>query len=306
MDARRRGASRAADRAGAHRIAPRAATLAALAVLAGCAHQRPGRNEAISADQLGRRREASRVAQAAADAGDWTAARAALQTLVAEAPRSAEAHQRLGAALANEGQLETAEAAYRRALELDPEYPSALVGLAEVETRLGRLQAALGHLDEAIELDPRRPEAHLARARTLEALGRGDDAVAAYFRALQYDPNSRAALVRVAALQIDRDHPEQALLRLAQVFEVDPDDPDARHQRGRARARLGDAPGAVEDLQLAADKQPDRPDIQYDLALALTATQPPRLEDAARAAGRAAALAPAWAEARALRERLAR
>jgi tetratricopeptide (TPR) repeat protein len=272
----------------------------------GCASDRRARSETVTADQLNRRREASRIAQAAADAGDWPAARQALQALVAEAPRSAEAHHRLGQALAAEGQLEAAEAAYRRALDLDPEYPSALVGLAEVESRLGRLQAALGHLDQAIELDPRRPEAHLTRGQTLEALGRGPDALAAYFRALQYDPNCRLALIRVAALQIDANHPEQALLRLAQVFEANPNDPDAHHQRGRARLRIGDVTGAIADLQRAADQLPDRAEIQYDLALALSATEPPRREDAARAAQRAAELAPAWAEAHTLHQHLTR
>lgn len=278
--------------------------LAATGLLPGCAAG-PSRADraAASPETLRLRRELSHAAQSALDRGDTPAARQALERLVALEPRSAEVHQRLGGVWQAEGRLDLAESAYRRALELDPEYPAALIGLGRVEARLGRLTAALGHLDAAVELDPARAEAHRARAEVLEGLGRLDDALAAHFRVLEYDPTSAATMRRVAALQLARDRPEQALARLDLVLELTPDDPEARHLRGRARLATGRPGPAVDDLRFAASRLPHRPDVFFDLALALRSTQP---DAALAAAERAAALAPAWADARELAATLRR
>jgi tetratricopeptide (TPR) repeat protein len=248
--------------------------------------------------------ELSQAAQAAIDRHDDVAAETILRQLVAFEPRSAEAHQRLGRVLQSLGRPAEAEAAYRRALELDPEYAGALTGLGSVAEAGNQPGVALARFEAAVEIAPNDADAHLGRARALEALGRADDALAAYFRTLEFAPNSVPARLRVATLQLDRNEPDQALARLDPLVEQDPDNPEARHQRGRAHLALGHIPMAVDDLTLAASKLPDRPDVHFHLALALSAAQKPG--PALVAAQRALQLAPDFAAARDLTRKLRR
>src|SRR5215472_3694905 len=108
---------------------------------AGCAAARPRGEAAPTPEQLAMRQQWSQAAQVAINRKDWPQAQAALERLLAETPRSAEVHHRLGLVYRGQGRLDAAEAAYRRALQIDPDYVDALIGVAEVEARLGRLEA---------------------------------------------------------------------------------------------------------------------------------------------------------------------
>jgi tetratricopeptide (TPR) repeat protein len=206
--------------------------------------------------------------------------------------------------LLEQAQLEGSEACYRRALVLDPEYADALVGLGSVEARRGRLEPALKHIEAAIELIPSRAEAHLACGAVLERLGRTDDALVAYFRALNADANSAPALLRIAQIQLGRKQYDQALARLTHVLELTPDQATARYERGRAHLALGHVPDAVDDLRFASTRLPRSPEVFYQLGLALErASQKPAALEAAQ---QALKLAPGYADARNLSERLRR
>lgn len=276
-----------------------------LLAFAGCATVRSrGDRQAPSAEQSALVQQLSQTAQAAIDRRDYPQARADLERLVAESPRSAEAHHRLGRVLQLQGQLDLAKRAYRKALELDPEYVGALIGLGEIEDQLGQAEPALKRLEAAIELDPQKAEAHFARGRILEASGRADEALAAYFRTLELDPSMAPVILRIATLQLGRHEPEQALTRLDQVLELTPDDPEARFRRGQAHLVLNHPTLAVADLQIASQSLPNRPDVFYNLALALNADH--KASDALDAAQHALTLAPNYADARTLTERLRR
>ena len=99
-----------------------------------------------------------------------TLALALLGRLVAEAPQSPEAYNRLGKVHQLQGRPVEAESAYRRALDLDPEYIGALIGLGEVEADAGRLDSAYGRFDLAVEIDPRAAEGQYGLGRVLELL----------------------------------------------------------------------------------------------------------------------------------------
>ncbi len=246
----------------------------------------------------------SQAAQEAFDRQDWPLAQAELQRLVAEAPRSAEARHRLGRVLLAQGRTVEAEAEFRKALDLDKEYVEAIVGLGQIALDAGRLVEALRLLDQAIELEPTRAEAHLGRGRTLEALGRPGEALAAYFRALETSPDLATAAVRVATIQMEQNQLDQALVRLDDVLELIPNDPEAHALRGRVHLALRQVKPAVDDLKFAADRLPERPDVFFALALALEAAA--RQPDALKAAETASKLAPEWSEARELSAKLRR
>jgi tetratricopeptide (TPR) repeat protein len=276
------------------------------AIVAGCAPGALRRPDAAETDpeQVALCRQLSEQAQQAADRRDWEQARIALSRLAVETPGAPEVHERLGRALQAQGRTLEAQVAFRRALALEPDSADALVGLGQVETILGRLPEALKHIDAAIDLDPARTDAHLARGNVLEALRRTDDALAAYFRALATDPASASALRRIAELQLERKQFDQALARLSHVLELTPDDPEARYDRGRAHLALGHVGEAVDDLRAAATGLARRADVFYHLALALERAQRP--VDALQAAERAVKLAPGYADARDLSQRLRR
>jgi tetratricopeptide (TPR) repeat protein len=276
-----------------------------LLALAGCALVNPRHDRNIpSSSQAALCQQLSQSAQAAIDRQDYDLALVDLERLVAESPRSAEAHHRIGKILQIQGRFDQAKQAYRRALELDREYVGALIGLGEIEDHLGQPEAALGRFESAIEIDPHQAEAHFARGRVLEAIGRTDDALAAYFRTLELNPTSAPAILRVATIQLNRNDPDQALTRLDQVLELTPADPDAHHRRGLAHLALKHPRQAVADLQFAARHLADRPEVFYHLALALQADH--QSQGALAAAERAVALAPGYADARNLTQKLRR
>jgi tetratricopeptide (TPR) repeat protein len=280
--------------------------LSLLSAQAGCSWigvRRELAHGATTPEQSARTQQISEQAQAAVDRGDYEQARLALQQLVAQAPESAETQQRLGTVLRYEGRLSEAEACFRAALKRDRDYPEALIGLGQVEAQRSDVASALKRFETAIELDPHHPSAHLALGRLLEDIGRTDQALAEYFRVLEFEPNDAEVSLRIANIQLARNQPDQALARLDQVVELAADNAEARNLRGRAHLILRYFPQAIEDFRSAATGLPNRADIHYHLALALEADHKPA--DAFRAAEQAVRLAPDFADARGLTQRLA-
>jgi tetratricopeptide (TPR) repeat protein len=257
-----------------------------------------------SPEQIERIQQISERAQAAIDRGDYERARADLVQLVAQEPDSPEALQRLGTVLMLEGRLAEAEGCFHAALARDHDYVEAMLGLGQVEAQRGDSAAALKRFEMAISIDPRRPRAHFLLGRAREAVGQADEALAAYFRAVEFDANDVPSIVRIAAIQLVRSQPDQALSRLDQAVELAPVDGEARALRGLAHWKLHHTPEAIADLRAAAQRLPDRPDIYYNLALALEADH--KRADARSAAEQALKLAPTDSAVRQLSERLRR
>lgn len=276
-----------------------------LGLASGCAGWRSRRDAANDSPAvIARRMELSQDAAAAMDHGDLPRARAGLETLAAESPRSAELHFRLGKVAQLQADFGAAEVAYLRALSFDAKYVGALIGLGQVRAHLGRHEEALDRFEAAIEVDPNRPEAHFARGLALEALGRPDDALAAYFRSVELDPGSAPAIARIATLQLERGQPDQALVRLDQAVDLAPDDPEIRHRRGLAHLALKHNDLAIADLTSAASRLPDRADVLLHLAQALETDRKPA--EALQAVERSLRLQPNSPVARDLSERLRR
>lgn len=246
----------------------------------------------------------SERAQEAVDRGDLEQAKVELLQLVAQMPRSAEAHQRLGKVLHLQGRMNEAETCFLRANELDPDYVGALIGLGRIEAARGDFPSALRRYDAAVEIEPHDSEAHFARAEVLESMNRTDQALAAYFRALENNPLHPRASLRIGAIQLARDQPDQALARLEQAVDLSPEDGEAQFLRGRAYLALRHLPEAIADLRAAARHLDNRPDVYYQLALALQAANQPG--DALQAAEHALRLAPDYADARDLTQKLRR
>lgn len=260
--------------------------------------------DALSPERAERAQAIGERAQAALDAGNLEAAERELRELVALSPRSPEGYQRLGKVLMLREQADEAAVNFERALTLDPDFVGALVGLGEIEVARGDAEAAIKRFESAVEIEPRDATAHLALGHALEALGKDDKALAAYFRALENDPFSIEASRRVASIQLARDDADQALARLDQTVEMAPGDAEVLLLRGRAHLALNHTALALADLRTAAVRLPQRPDVHFFLALALNAASRP--DDALKSAEQALQLAPDYAAAQDLTERLRR
>jgi tetratricopeptide (TPR) repeat protein len=280
--------------------------LVLLSAQAGCgwgALRRHVGQEIQTREQAARTQQTVEHAQEAIERGAYPEARLELVQLVAQAPQSAEARQRLGKVFQLEGRLPEAAACFRAALQRDPDYVDALIGLGQVEAEQGDVACGLKRLETAIEIDPHRAAGHYSLGSLFESLGRVDDALAEYFRAIETEPNDADSNLRIAAIQLARNQPDQALSRLDQVLELAAENGAAYDLRGRAHMKLRQFTQAIEDFRAAASRLPDRPDIPYQLALALEAAHQP--VDALHAAEQALRLAPTSADAQALSQRLA-
>ena len=133
-------------------------------------------------------------------------------------------------------------------------------------------------------------------------MGQTDSALAEYFRALEYEPNHAVASRCIAAIQLTRNQPEQALSRLDRVLEMVADDGEARFLHGRAQMALGHTDAAIADFTNAIRLLPGHPELHYHLALALEADHKPA--DALRAVQEALRISPTFRLAQTLSNRL--
>jgi tetratricopeptide (TPR) repeat protein len=260
-------------------------------------------HHAPNIEQAARNQDFSDHAQEAINRGDYEQARQELLKLATLVPKSAETQRKLGTVLQLEGRLPEAETCFRAALQRDPDYVEALVGLGQVEAVRGDIAPALKHFETAIEIEPHLAKAHYALGSLLQSQGKIDEALAEYFRALESEPNNTDVSLNVAAIQLAQNQPDQALSRLDRVVELAPEDGNARELRGRTHLALRHYSQAVTDFRAAIEKQPDRADIHYRLALALEGDHKPA--DALRSAEQALRLAPDLAQARELSQKLA-
>lgn len=289
------------------RIAVFGLALGLLLGFSGCSWpgaRRTSLRDALSPERAERVQAISERAQAALDAGDLDLAEREFRQLVALSPKSPEGYQRLGKVLMLRERPDEAGVNFEKALTLDPDFVGALIGLGEIEAARGDSQSAVKRFETAVEIEPRDAAAQLALGRELEAKGKADEALAAYFRALENDPFSIEASRRVASIQLARDDADQALARLDQTIEMAPADAEVLLLRGRAHLALRHVPEAVADLRTASLRLPQRPDVHFFLALALDAASRPG--DALKSAEQALKLAPDYADAQSLTERLRR
>ena len=126
------------------------------------------------------------------------------------------------------GKLEQARRSLQKARKLAPEHGPLLLELGVLEGQMGQLDSATATLRKAASHAPRSADVHFNLAEALRASGQGSEAAQAYKRTLQIDPNYIEAEYGMGCLLIGEKQFDEALPLLEKVAARLPSDPEVQ------------------------------------------------------------------------------
>jgi Tfp pilus assembly protein PilF len=206
--------------------------------------------------------------QAEIDAGDFEAARADLEAILAEDEENAEAHFKMGLIFFNLGDHEGARGHFNTSLSLEPDRAAAVHhNLGVLAYQAGDMDAAVAEFQAALEADPDDADTHYQLGATYLILAfpmgaiepdavRFQQAEDEFDRALAVEPNKPEALVGLANVYLLRNDMAQAISTLESVIEQSPQMREALFALGRAYAAVGDTANAKSTLEQFLDTDP--------------------------------------------------
>ena len=179
---------------------------------------------------------------------------------IALCPPYYEAHLNRAGLFSRTGDLEAAERDYRRVVELNPGESRAHLGLGVLLLRQGRADEALSSLDAAVYHDPRNAQAWSNRGLVLAELGRSAEAERSLRTAVARGPKLPEAWNNLAHVLHAGGQSAESLTCLDTAVQLS-DDPDYAYNRATLRLELGDADGALADINLAAERGADSAEV---------------------------------------------
>lgn len=171
-------------------------------------------------------------------------------------PYTPENYYKLGVTYQFLRRLEEAAAAYLRGLKLDPASAEANMNLGLVFLALAQTEDAVRHTEKATQLDPDSPAAFLNLGVALEAAGQYEKAEVAYRRSLDLDPQHEQTLLNLGLNLIHQNKGVDAVSIMQRVLETN-DTPFTRKLYGDALSRAGRYDDAVEQYEIALERDPD-------------------------------------------------
>lgn len=167
--------------------------------------------------------------------------------------------------LTDTGLYEEAIDRYRTAINLDAEDEFSHYGLARSCERLGMLEEAQGELEEAINLDPQWGAYHFLLSQVLKRRGnidRSEEELEASLRLMLtfndlYNPvpetDSVDRLLKIATYLRELDKDDEAMLRLDEALEIEPDFFIIHSMIGDIHYDKGDYEKALQEYQIVID-----------------------------------------------------
>lgn len=139
-------------------------------------------------------------AEAFESQGNWDAALAQYQKILAQYPKVPSIHYRIGRIYLSKTppQAEQAKAEFAEELKIDPRNASAEFMLGEVARQAGQWQEAIPHFSRAAELDESFQEAYLALGMSLNSAGKFADAISPLRRYVKMQPEDPAGHYQLA------------------------------------------------------------------------------------------------------------
>jgi tetratricopeptide (TPR) repeat protein len=165
--------------------------------------------------------------------GELLRARPHLEQAVAAAPGSFWGQFYLGACCFRQGDLAAALAAFHACVALSPHSAEAHYNRGLVHSALGQHRPALADLTRALALRPALAEAALERGRLFCRLQRFDEALADLSLARAHGAGAVPVLFLLALVHEGRGERAQALERLGQALQREPDHAECLALRGR-------------------------------------------------------------------------
>lgn len=204
--------------------------------------------------------------------GEYTPALVALRESVAKIDSVPEVQFHFGMACYMAGYESDALNALRRALQLNGD----LAERDDCRQRLAILNIDSKHagadtcawLNKWTAIHPHDPVALARLAAIYQSKGLADKACSADKAILNVNPQNVFALSNLAELYASTD-PQKACAFAKSAYDVSPGDPEIAHLYGRLAFKTGDFSWALTLLELAAQAQPQNPDVQFDLGQAL-------------------------------------
>lgn len=164
-----------------------------------------------------------------------------------------------------------AERYFLAAVEAFPELLLGHVGLAEIYLETDRGDLAFTELREVLKSDPehhwarpqferireRKTAEALSAARSLSAGGDTEGAASAYLKTLYYSPKLKEAHLALAGIYNTREQPQDALVHLKAILNIEPDDVETLLLYGETLIKAGEPAAALEMYERVLEISPD-------------------------------------------------
>ena len=222
---------------------------------------------------------ALRAAIAAHQAGQLADAERRYRTLLAVAPRHADALHFFGVLLHQQGQREAALSLIERALQIAPGYIDARNNLGNVQKELGRPVDAERSYRAVLAARPDFAQAWNNLGVVLKLQSRGEEAADAYRRCLALAPDFAEGWANLGNALRALHLVQEAMTAYHKAIELAPQSHDAYHNLGQALVSTGRTADALDVYQRWQQQQPDNPAIAHMIAAVAGGAAPERASD---------------------------
>jgi tetratricopeptide (TPR) repeat protein len=210
-------------------------------------------------------------ALSAQEKGQYEAAAAGWEKVLAISPEDASAQNSLGMSLFELGRLDPAVEHFQKAIALRPEFVQANCNLGGALAMRGQLEAAIVQLKKAESLDTGYAPTHNNLGMALLQTGRFDEAAVHFRKAVELKPGFIQARCNLGSALAARGRIDEAISVLKAALDLDPNHAPSHFNLGLALADRGDAEAAIQQWRKALDMNPQYAEAQFSLADALWA-----------------------------------
>jgi tetratricopeptide (TPR) repeat protein len=162
--------------------------------------------------------------------------------------------------LADHGREEDALPFLNKAIAIRPNFPEALMDRGRILClRLHQEETAIKDFSEVIHLEPEYAWAYYRRGECYALVERYDLALADYNRALQLEPANHFFLVGRGIVFLRQKDYQKAITDFTEAIRIDPYGGLAYQKRSEAKKAVGDAAGAMADIDKAVELMTQQP-----------------------------------------------
>jgi tetratricopeptide (TPR) repeat protein len=173
----------------------------------------------------------------------------------------------LASSLIRQGKNEAAENVMNRISAIASDSPQLHLLRGQVLYEQNNAAKALEEFVAAVALDNHARQAHYYSGLSYLKMGRFDEAAREFDKELVLNPNDIQAKYHLGVLLLTRNDIDGVRV-MRDVILARPDHAGARYELGRALLQRGDLKGALENLEIAAKLDPEKPDVHYQLGRA--------------------------------------